>query len=330
VPRSVKTIPQENSRNAQWKIAEPEAVNNFSAVAYFFGKILQNKLNVPVGLINISYGGSSAEAWMSAEAMKEFPELAVPAVADSSKVNNRTPTTLYNGMLKPFIGYAIKGCLWYQGESNNGRSEQYLKLFPAMVKQWRSEFGIGEFPFYFAQIAPYNYRNGANATTPIDLKANSAFLREAQRKAVNTIPNSGIVVLMDGGEEFNIHPPDKATVGKRFSYLALAETYGLKGFACQSPVLDSFLVNGNIATLKFKYVPNGLTTFGKPLTQFEIAGADKVFRTATATIRNGIIQLYSPSVTVPVAVRYAFKDFVIGELYSTEGYPVSSFRTDDW
>jgi sialate O-acetylesterase len=330
VPRSVKTIPQDSTRYSTWKTAEPETVSNFSAVAYFFGKILQDKLNVPVGLINISYGGSSAEAWMSAEAMKEFPELVVPAVADSAKVNNRTPTTLYNGMLKPFIGYAIKGCLWYQGESNNGRAEQYLKLFPAMVKQWRSEFGIGDFPFYFAQIAPYNYRNGANATSPLDLKNNSASLRDAQRKAVNAIPNSGMVVLMDGGEEFGIHPPDKETVGKRFSYMALAATYGLKGFAYQSPALDSFLVNGNIATLKFKYVPNGLTSFGKPLTQFEIAGADKVFRPATANIRFGTIVISSPLVATPVAVRYAFKDFIVGELFSTEGYPVSSFRTDDW
>jgi sialate O-acetylesterase len=330
VPRWVRTIPQDSTRNATWKIAEPETVNNFSAVAYHFGKILQDKLDVPVGIINISYGGSSAEAWMSAEAMKEFPELPVPAIADSAKVNNRTPTTLYNGMLKPFIGYAIKGCLWYQGESNNGRAEQYEKLFPAMVKQWRTEFGIGDFAFYFAQIAPYNYRNGTTAIAPLDLKSNSAFLRDAQRKAVNTIPNSGMVVLMDNGEEWNIHPADKETVGKRFSYLALAATYGMKGFAYQSPALDSFLVNGSIVTLKFKNAPNGLTSFGKTLTQFEIAGADKIFRPASAMIRNGTILVSSPLVLAPAAVRYAFKDFIVGELFSTEGYPVSSFRTDDW
>lgn len=330
VPRAVKTVPQDSTKNAAWKVAEPETVNNFSAVAYHFGKILQEKLGVPIGLINISYGGSSAEAWMSAEALKEFPELAVPAVADSAKVNNRTPTTLYNGMLKPFIGFAIKGCLWYQGESNNGRAEQYEKLFPAMVKQWRNEFSQGDFPFYFAQIAPYNYRNGANATSPMDIKNNSAFLRDAQRKSVDKIPNSGMVVLMDNGEEFNIHPADKATVGKRFSYLALAATYQFKGFAYQSPALDSLLINGSTATIKFKYAPNGLTSYGKPLTQFEIAGADKIFRPAAANIRNGTIIVSSPLVPVPVAVRYAFRDFIVGELFSTEGFPVSSFRTDEW
>ena len=330
VPRSVKTTIQDSTKNASWKMAGPEAVSNFSAVAYHFGKILQERLQVPVGLIVISYGGSSAEAWMSPEALKPFPDLLIPAVADSSKVNNRTPTTLYNGMLKPFIGYAIRGCLWYQGESNYTRPDQYEKLFPAMVRQWRDEFGQGDFPFYFAQIAPYNYRNGANATAAVDLKNNSAYLRDAQRKALPAIPNSGMVVLMDNGEEFNIHPADKPTVGKRFSYLALAATYQEKGFAYQSPLYDSLLVKNGVATIKFKNVPNGLTSYGKALTQFEIAGADKVFRPATANIRNGTIVVSSPLVPEPVAVRYAFRDFIVGELFSTEGYPVSSFRTDDW
>ena len=330
VPRAVKTIVQDSTRNADWKLADPETVSNFSAAAYHFGKLLQQQLKIPVGLINISYGGSSAEAWMSAEAMKEFPELPVPAIADSAKVNNNTPTTLYNGMMKPFIGFAIKGCIWYQGESNRSRSEQYEKLFPAMVKQWRSEFNFGDFPFFFAQIAPFNYFQNVNATTSPDRKGNSAYLRDAQRKAVDKIPNSGIVVLMDKGDEFGIHPADKETVGKRFAWLAFGNTYQLKGFAYQSPVFDSLLINGNSATIKFKYVPNGLTTYGKTLTQFEIAGADKVFRAATANIRNGTIVLSSPFVLTPVAVRYAFKDFIVGELFSTEGFPVSSFRTDDW
>jgi sialate O-acetylesterase len=330
VPTSLKTIPQDSTKNASWKIATPETVSNFSAAAYHFGSLLQQQLKVPIGLMNISYSGSAAEAWMNAEALKEFPELIIPTVADSAKVNNHTPTTIYNAMLKPFIGYAIKGCIWYQGESNNGRSDQYEKLFPAMVKEWRSEFGIGDFAFYFAQIAPYNYFQNMNATTSPDRKLNSAYLRDAQRKAVDKISNSGMVVLMDKGIELGIHPPDKEIVGKRFAYLAFGNTYQLKGFAYQSPTFDSLRVNGNTATIKFRNVPNGLTAYGKTLTQFEIAGADKVFRPATANIRNGTIVLSSPSVTAPVAVRYAFKDFIVGELFSTEGFPISSFRTDDW
>jgi sialate O-acetylesterase len=135
---------------------------------------------------------------------------------------------------------------------------------------------------------------------------------------------------MDNGEARNIHPADKETVGKRFAYLALGDSYAYKGFAYQSPQFDSLKISDSIATIKFKFAPIGLTSFGKPITQFEIAGADKIFYTANVVIRNGTIQLTSSNVAKPVAVRYAFKDFVSGELFSTEGYPVSSFRTDDW
>jgi sialate O-acetylesterase len=135
---------------------------------------------------------------------------------------------------------------------------------------------------------------------------------------------------MDNGEEKSIHPANKEIVGKRFAYLALGDTYQHKGFAYQSPLYDTLIVKGNVATIKFKYVPNGLTSFGKPLTQFEIAGVDKYFYPAQAVVSKGTIQVSSPHVEKPVAVRYAFKDFIVGELFSTEGYPVSSFRTDDW
>ena len=330
VPRAVEKVLKDTSKTSFWKNANPENVSNFSATAYYFGRLLQQQLKVPIALINDSYGGSTAEAFMSKDALKAFPEIKVHTETDTFRLNNRNATTLYNGMIHPIVGYTIKGCIWYQGESNADRPDQYEKLFPAMVAQWRSEWGQGDFPFFYAQIAPYNYRNSASATAPSDLKSNSAFLRDAQRKAATAIPNSGIIILMDNGEEFNIHPADKETVGKRFAYLAMGATYQAKGFAYQSPALDSFLVNVSTATIKFKNVPNGLTSYGKPLTQFEISGADKIFRPATANIRNGTIVLSSPLVTTPVAVRYAFKDFIIGELFSTEGFPVSSFRTDDW
>lgn len=328
VPRSIKVQQQDSSKYSDWKIAGPETVSNFSATAYYFGKLLNDMLKVPIGLVNISYGGSSAEAWMNESGLKPFSDLVLPTLADTAKANMRTPTTLYNGMLRPFIGFAIKGCIWYQGESNNGRPDQYEKLFPAMIAQWREEFGQGNFPFYFAQIAPFKY--GSPTAAVVNAKDNSAYLRDAQRKAVAKIPESGMIVLMDIGEENNIHPANKEVGGKRFAYMALAKTYGLKGFAYTSPSYDSLSVNGNIATIRFKDVPNGLTTFGKPLTNFEIAGADKVFRPAKAVIWRGSVMVSSPDVMTPVAVRYAFKDFVVGELFSTEGYPVSSFRTDDW
>jgi len=328
VPRAVEKFLKDTTKTSFWKSASPENISNFSATAYFFARLLQQQLKVPVAVINDSYGGSPAEAFMSIEALKGFPEIKIHTPTDTFRLNNRNATVLYNGMIHGIAGYTIKGCLWYQGESNFDRPDQYEKLFPAMITQWRNEWGQGDFPFYFAQIAPYSNPQYQAATR--NEKLNSAYLRDAQRKAALKIPNSGIVVLMDNGEEFGIHPADKETVGKRFAYLAFGDTYKMKGFAYQSPSIDSFLVNGNIATIKFKNVPNGLTSYGKTLTQFEIAGSDKVFRPAIANIRAGTIVLSSPLVTTPVAVRYAFKDFIVGELFSTEGYPVSSFRTDDW
>lgn len=327
VPRSVKVQPQDTSKNSPWKEADPESVSNFSATAYYFGKMLYDRLHVPVGLVNISYGGSSAEAWMSEEALKEFSDIKIPALADSAKVNNRTATTLYNGMLHPFIGFTIKGCIWYQGESNNDRPLQYETLFPALVTEWRKEFGQGDFPFYYCQIAPYNYMNYASVNA---VNNNSALLRDAQRKSLAKIPNSGMAVLMDIGEEFSIHPMNKEAGGKRLAYLALAKTYGLKGFGYESPSYESITVIGNTVTIKFSGAPNGLTGFGKQLSLFEVAGANKVFRPAKAIISGGTIIVSSPDVKEPVAVRYAFKDFVVGDLFSTEGFPVSSFRSDDW
>lgn len=327
VPRSVQRLPQDTSKNSPWRLAAPEAVANFSATAYFFGKILYEQLHVPIGLVNISYGGSPVEAFMDENTLKAFPDIKVPAKNDTGKLNNKVATVLYNGMLRPFLGYTIKGCIWYQGESNNDRPQQYETLFPAFVNQIRAQSGQGDFPFYYCQIAPYNYYNYAAVNA---VNNNSAYLRDAQRKALTKIPNSGMAVLMDIGEEFNIHPMDKATGSKRLAYMTLAKTYGQKGFAAESPAYESVSFANGIATIKFSNAPNGLTAFGKPLLQFEIAGANKIFRPAKAMVNGGAVVVAAPDVPNPVAVRYAFKDFVVGDLFSTEGFPVSSFRTDDW
>ena len=327
VPRSVQRTPQDTTKNAAWKLAAPEAVSNFSATAYYFGKILYGQLHVPIGLVNISYGGSPVEAFMNEQTLSAFPEIKIPAGNDTNKLNNKVSTVLYNGMLHPFSGYTIKGCIWYQGESNNDRPQQYETLFPAFVNQIREQSGQGDFPFYFCQIAPYNYYNYAAVNA---VNNNSAYLRDAQRKALTKIPNSGMAVLMDIGEEFNIHPMDKATGSKRLAYMALAKSYGKKGFAAESPAYESVSFSNGIATIKFTNAPNGLTAFGKTLSNFEIAGANKIFRPAKALISGGTVVVSSPDVKEPVAVRYAFKDFVVGDLFSTEGFPVSSFRTDDW
>lgn len=328
VPRSSVTEVQENSKPSEWKEAAPESVANFSATAYYFGRLLNKLLDVPVGLINVSYSGSYAEAWMSPEGLKPFDHVKIPVKGDTIKAVSRTPTTLFNGMLHPIIGYGIKGAIWYQGESNYDNPDRYEILFPAMVQEWRSRWNRGDFPFYFAQIAPYNYAQ----LPPYNVggKYNSAYLRDAQRKAVRRIPNSAMAVLLDVGEENFIHPANKEAGGKRLALLALGKTYGMKGFGIESPDYDSLSVVGSTAVVHFKNAPNGLTSFGKELSLFEVAGKDKIFYPAKAVISGGTVSVSAPQVKEPVAVRYAFKDFVVGDLFCTEGLPVSSFRTDDW
>ncbi|CAM4024804.1 sialate O-acetylesterase [Pedobacter westerhofensis] len=327
VPRSSITTEQENSKPSAWKIAGPEAVSNFSATGYIFGKLLQEMLDIPIGLVNVSYSGSSAQAWMSAATLKAFPSIKIPAKEDTIKLASRTPTTLYNGMIHPVTGFNVKGAIFYQGESNYEDPDLYEKLFPALVKEWRTEWK-NDFPFYYAQIAPYNYKQ-----LPPNLdggKYNSAYLREVQRKSVSVIPGSAMAVLMDIGEEKSIHPVNKEAGGKRLALLALANTYGLKGFGAESPAYQSLEISGNSISVKFAHAGNGLTAFGKELTQFEIAGADKVFYPAKAVIKGENVVVSAPEVASPAAVRYAFKDFVLGQLYNTEGLPASSFRTDNW
>lgn len=327
IPRSSKVTTQDDFEG-KWEIASPKTTANFSATAWYFGSLMQEVLQVPVGLIHVSYGGSNAEAWMSAEMLKDFDSIPVPKKQEDIGEPNRTATALYNGMLSPVIGYGIKGCIWYQGESNYDRPFQYRTLFPTMVKEWRKEWGEGEFPFYFAQIAPFDY----SVFTPdkVIKKNNSAYLREAQLMASKTIPNAGMAVLMDVGEKDNIHPNNKQKGGERLAFLALAKTYGIEGFEYESPEFNAMEIKGSTMVVSFNNVPNGITSYGKEVTGFEIAGENKVFYPATVMLRRKSVILTAPQVEKPVAVRYLFKDYAEAEIFSTGGLPLSSFRTDDW
>lgn len=326
VPRNSQTVPQENFE-AKWKEADAAAIRNFSATGYHFGLLLHEMLDVPIGLIEVSYGGSCIQAWMSSETSVSFEDKKVPNPGDSIPIANRTPTVLFNGMLNPVIGYGIKGAIWYQGETNFQEPDRYEELFPTMVSEWRKLWGIGDFPFYFAQIAPFDYsvfyENGEE-------KYNSAYLRDAQRKSMDKISNSGMAVLLDLGEESNIHPMRKKEGGERLALWALGQTYGIRDFSYKSPSYSAFEVKGSQMIVSFNNAANGLTTFGKELTGFEIAGENKVFYPATPFLRAKSVILSSPHVEKPVAVRYAFKDYVVGTLFGTDGLPVSSFRSDDW
>lgn len=328
VPRATVLEPKDDFEG-KWEVASPKTTANFSATAWYFGSFLQEVLQVPVGLIHVSYGGSSMEAWMNQEMLKDFASAKIPTKKeDLAKDPNRVPTTLFNGMLSPVIGYGIKGCIWYQGESNYERASEYTALMKKMVNSWRGLWNQGDFPFYYAQIAPFNY---AQFHPKDNLeKYNSAYLREAQLKATKEIPNTGMAVLMDVGEENNIHPMDKEKGGNRLAFQALAKTYGMEGFEFESPKYKALEIKDNSVTVAFDDAPNGITSYGKEVTGFEIAGDDKVFYSAKAEVRRKSVVLTSDKVAKPVAVRYLFKDFTKAELFSTGGLPISSFRTDEW
>ena len=304
-----------------WKLCEPENVAEFSATAYYFGLMLNKVLKVPVGLINTSWGGTRIEPWISEMGCKNFDWVKLPEKKPVENLSQQTPTVLFNAMINPIVGYGMRGAIWYQGESNRNEPKEYQKLMPGLIDNWRSLWGIGEFPFYFVQIAPFDYG-------PTGLS--SAYLREAQLKASTAIKNTGMACIMDIAEKDCIHPAAKETGSKRLALLALAQTYGIKGIACQSPVLKEMKADAGVVKLTFDNAPNGLTSYGKELSCFELAGANKRFFPAKAFITGTGITLISPSVAEPVAVRYAFKDFIVGDLFSTEGLPVSSFRTDEW
>jgi len=317
----VKSLEIQEDFPGKWLECNPENVADFSAAAYFFGKMVQQALGVPVGLICSSWGGTRIEPWISESGIKNFDWVKMPDKNITGDFNQQTPTVLFNAMVSPMVGFAIKGALWYQGESNRNEPKEYEKLMSGLIENWRAEWGIGDFSFFYCQIAPYDYGTSG---------LNSAYLREAQFKASTSVPNAGMASLMDVGEKSCIHPANKKAAGERLAYLALANTYGKKGIEFSGPVLKEMKTEGSIIKLTFDHAKNGLTTFGMELNNFKVAGENKNFVPAQAFITNQGITVFSPAVDKPVAVRYAFDDFVIGELYNTEGLPASSFRTDDW
>lgn len=320
VERATSLTPQADCKG-KWDLATPATVREFSAVAYQYGRYLQEQLGVPVGLILSSVGGTRVESWMSSPSLRAFSEVKIPTSLDTVKAPHKESTALFNGMVAPLLGYGIRGFIWYQGESNRHEPALYEKLLPAMVADWRRQWQQGELPFYYVQIAPYG---------SIDKTRSGPRLREAQLRDMDVIPNSGMASTMDVGMEKYVHFMDKTAPAHRLAYWALAKTYGIKGISYCGPVYKAMTVNGRKATLRFDYAEYGLTAFGKPLTLFEVAGTDKVFHPATATIKGGKVEVESEQVATPVAVRYAFKEFVIGDLFNNDGLPASSFRTDSW
>ena len=308
--------------SGQWKKASPGHVRDFSATAYYFGRELRQVLGVPVGLIVTAWGGSACEAWMTADWLKAFPDAIIPKSASDIKSQNRTPTVLYNGMLHPLIGYTMRGVIWYQGEDNVPRYATYADMLGTMIRGWRAEWNQGDFPFYYCQIAPYDY-------SLIGWEVNSALLREQQSKVEQTVANTGMAVLMDAGLEYGIHPRKKREAGQRLAMLALGKTYSVEGIP-EFARYEGVEFHGDTAVVRFEksrewiYFDKGTSS-----RLFEIAGADRRFYPAKTWIERNRLYVRSDSVSAPCAVRYAFRNWADGDLFC-DGLPVSSFRTDDW
>lgn len=316
---NVKAAEPATDVNAAWAACSPQTVaangwGGFSALAYYFGRQLHKDLNVPIGLIDTTWGGTPAEFWTSRKVLEADPALKPLAQGESS--------CLYNGMIAPILPYAIRGAIWYQGESNAGRAFQYRTLFPAMIANWRADWGQGDFPFGFVQLAPFRY----NESNPI----NWAELCEAQRMTLDASPNTGMAVTTDIGDVKDIHPKNKQELGRRLALWALAKVYG-KDIVYSGPIYKSMTVEGNKIRLQFDHVGGGLiASDGKPLVDFTIAGADQKFVPAVATIDGNSIVVSSDQVAQPVAVRYAWHDDTQPNFANKEGLPASPFRTDTW
>ena len=306
----------------KWCVNSPENVSNFSATAYFFGLQLFKTLNIPIGLVNSSWGGSSIQSWITSETLKQYPEISQKHLSDDSEVKkpHSVASMLYNGMIYPIKNYKYKGVIWYQGESNRSNPTQYESLFESFVKDWRTQLSNDSLPFYYVQIAPYCYDNKE--------AVGSALLREAQYNCEKKITNVGMVVTMDVGNETCIHPSQKMEVGNRLACLALSKTYKIPGVPCESPRYFSHEIKDNKFIISFERAPLGITSNYKHLNDFEIAGSDGVFYPAEAKIVNRkFVEVWNNGVKNPVTVRYGYKNYVRGSLWGVNGMPVSSFIT---
>ena len=316
--------------DGEWLEANFKNTPNFSAVAYSFAKYLNQVLDIPFGIINSPKDGSVAEAWISQDVLKKITtnkELSYYA-----KQPHNNPSVLFNGMINAIIPFTIKGVIWYQGEGNSGRYKNYMKLMNGLIKNWRDEWGLGDFPFYFVQLAPNGSRGQGNGTS-------QAFLREAQLRTMLSVENTGMAVTLDIGSTITNHPPEKLLIGKRLAYWALAKNYGFNGLPHSGPVYESMKVKNNKVYVNFKFAKNGVTSYGKPLSGFEIAGEDKIFYSADASIdphwsagweNRSVLTLSNKNVPNPLYIRYGWKNYIEGALYNVEGLPASSFRSYDF
>ena len=327
--RRIKSLKVEEDCPATWYVHDSEGVSEASATAYFFALRLYETLGIPVGIINVSWGGTPIEAWMDRELLeKEFAgefDLSSYETGEFRKDRPyRTAACLYNGMLHTVIPFTAKGFIWYQGCDNKDRFEQYKRLQPAFVKMLREQWGNEDMPFYFTQIAPYSYGR------PQDRAA--GYMMWAQAQTLALIPHSGMAATHDAGEPECIHPANKKAVGDRLAFLALSNDYGIRGFDPNPPIYQSAEFKDGKAYVKFKVDGMGLSPINLDLPGFELAGEDQVFYPATARICHdkSMIEVSCPEVTAPAAVRYGMRNWSEATMFNCYGIPVSPFRSDNW
>lgn len=322
--KRARSFEEQEDCEGQWQVAAPQSVADMSATAYFFAYNLANAINIPIGIINTSWGGTRVESWMPMSALEDI--LTKEQIEHKHTVHSIKPTELYCAMIAPVKNYTAKGFLWYQGCSNIDDNDHYDTMMARMVQQWRGDWGDTEnvMPFYYVMIAPYIYKGSNEIAHPLFV--------ENQVRALSKIPNSGMAATTDIGEERCIHPAKKFEVGQRLAALALAQTYGQQGFEAKAPQMAAYEIKDGKAKIKMSNCSMGLSPwYGEPVTGFEIAGEDKVFHKAEATISaQQEVTVWSDKVAQPVAVRYSFRNFAPGNLKNLFGVPAVPFRTDDW
>jgi len=319
IPKIGADFPQQDC-DATWALCTPETMRTTSAVGYFFGRELQQKLHIPIGIIVSAWGGTPAEVWIEKYRIENNPELDKAKYSETYDWWPCKPGQTYNSMIAPIVPYGIAGAIWYQGESNCSNHQIYAQLMKTLIESWRSDFKK-EFPFYFVQIAPFNYGE----------KGTSEYVREQQELAWKTIPNTGMVVVSDLVDDVkNIHPKNKHNVGQRLAAFALTETYKQSIGAYKSPVYHAMQIEKDKVRLTFDHVLTGLKCTGKTPLKFKIAGEERIFLEASAKIEGNTIVVCSKQVKTPVAVRFCFDDTSMPDVFSNEGLPLAPFRTDRW
>jgi len=370
IERTVAASAAEAVRTTGWKPATPSEAGAFTAVGYFFARELHQKTGVPIGLVHSSWGGTPIESWMSGAALAENPAFAVvgerwrqmeaayPAdkvtydanlpgwTAAEATARSRgraelaaflqqnpqprpprgpgdpwTPAGLFNGMIHPLLPYAFRGVLWYQGETNATRAAEYHPLFTALITAWRRHFGQPDLAFYWVNLAGFDPPDDPSGTS-------FAFLREAQTRTLS-IPNTGQAIAIDLGDPSDIHPPNKQEVGRRLAVLARNRIYGLVSDDT-GPTLAGVTREGSALRVRFNHVGTGLIAADKPAQSLQLAGVDRVFHPASGRIERDTLLVSSPAVKEPVAVRYAWKNAPVANLYNGAGLPAVPFRSDNW